>query len=136
MPKKLSLLDVLASVSADDLAEIDQRMEALQKELDTLAEARRLINVKVNGKPERKIGSRKKPAAAANSSGETGPSGEIARKAAQLLTTNGVMTVAKLAEKLNATYQAVYKAVQHPVFAKTEQGIALSPEGKRVFGVD
>src|SRR5262245_37426995 len=51
---KTSLLEALKTVTADDLAMIDDQIGKLQTELDGLRAARGLINIRLNGRPQRK----------------------------------------------------------------------------------
>lgn len=51
---KLSVVQILKQAGPDDLAEVDARIAELQGELDSLSVIRKALDVKVNGKPERK----------------------------------------------------------------------------------
>jgi hypothetical protein len=68
--KAPSLLDMLAKAGAGDLAEIDEQIATKQAELDALSkklvdelagllQLRKVVNIRVNGKPPRKKPERK-----------------------------------------------------------------------------
>jgi hypothetical protein len=137
MVKKLSILDALASVTAQDLVALDAQIVTAQKELDTLTEARKLINVKLNGKPAKQPKAPgKKSAPAIGSTGPIDPKG-LAAQAAKVLGSKGVMSIAKLAESLGANYQTIYTAIRKaPGFEQTDKGVLLTPQGKQLYGID
>lgn len=67
-----SIMETLGAATADDLATIDDRIGELQKEIDSLSVVRKLIDVKLNGKPKRKSPSK------AKSNGQAAPTTEKA----------------------------------------------------------
>lgn len=137
MSKKPSILDALATVTAEDLKQLDDEIAALRRKLDTLEEARKLVNVAVNGKPERVKPGTKKPKAADGAAGKPDASSTAAKVAACLMK-SGVTSIAKIGEKMGVSYQTVYGAVRaNPdSFQQTAQGIVLTPEGKKTYAVE
>lgn len=122
---KLLLLDALSQAGENDLAAIDAELVQLGKRVDMLTQARKLLDLKINGKPERK-----KPTPRAKPASTGGGSREQIGK---YLLHRGPTKVALIAMDLKMTPATVYNAVDHAWFTKTPEGIALSTTGKNEF---
>lgn len=66
-PDKLNAVELLAKL---DLDEIDARINDLTRELEALHALRKAVDIRQNGKPERKAPVAKKPLAKATASGD------------------------------------------------------------------
>jgi len=92
------LIEALANASADDLTEIQQRIEQLQKELDSLKQLRTILERRIHGKP---------PKAAAKTEGNS----PLATLVYDAIVDNGPATVEQLALKLDRKVQAIRVAI-------------------------
>lgn len=111
-----NVIDAIRNATADDLAEIDQRISDLTGELESLKAARKIIDTRINGKTERTSG--EKPARISSE--------DLAQKVFDCVTTNGPGTPRAIALKLGVTPIAVGKAAaKSGWFEKDEHGRLL-----------
>lgn len=124
--------DALAVLQSLTLGDIDAQIQdvetrirefcgPLEKQLDSLRQLRRVIDLRENGKPARKP--RDKPVRTASSDASSGTSGGmIAQRARTYLLANGPMKVASLASALGVEYQSVYAVLTKSPFKKLNTG--------------
>jgi hypothetical protein len=124
--KETSLVSVLASATADDLADIDasiaekeQAIKSIEGEIASLRIVRKFIDVKLNGqpqrkKPERKAGGGRKPA-------------PVRDAIYDLLAKHDVpMKPATIASQIGAEVGSVYSALKHEWFRQTPDGYEIA----------
>jgi hypothetical protein len=127
--RKPNLIEVLSTASEADLLEIDDQIAAKEKELAETTKAlegelaalqylRRVVDVKLHGKPERKQRQAKAKAAPAPHAASNGDRNEIepmhaalASQIVGLITKEGPITPEVIARKLDRTPQGVRMAI-------------------------
>lgn len=139
------LLDLLDKATAADLADIDQHIAEHQANIDRLSAVRKLIDIKVNGKPEHwtKRGPKKPKAAAAPSvngvSAPPPPAGSIMaerRKAiAQLLGKEGPMSGMVICNRLGIPTGSMTAILTCEWFKQSSEGYRLTELGRRESGI-
>lgn len=125
--KKINLIEALQAATAEDLADIDARITAVRDkieatlraqrgELDALLAARKLIDLRINGRPPK--GAAKKGASPADGGGS-----ELACAIHDLLTKEGSLPVAAIAQRLGRAPQAIGVCVaKSEWFSRTPDG--------------
>lgn len=113
------LLEALAEATAEDLEKIDEQVEQLETELDELVAekrkridalkgARKVIDVAINGMPQRKKSQRKKAThRVAPSTGSDGSDKKISDRIFEYVSANGPTPMDQLAELLGTSTRAV-----------------------------
>lgn len=96
----IDLVAAIRAATAEDLAEIRERIDALSKELEALRAVERVVNVAVNGKPPRKS-----PAPRAAKQAEREDS--LADLIFECISHHGPGTSREIALKLGTTAQSV-----------------------------
>jgi hypothetical protein len=146
------VVEFLSGLTAADLAEIDQQIQDLRRQLASLEAARRLIDLQVNGPPERKKGGpRKSPApqtpagngpAANGAAGAPGvpaePGGlrhERRLKIARLLGKEGPMAGAAIFNRLDIPLGSLTSVMSCDWFTPTNGGYRLTEVGRREAGL-
>lgn len=128
--KKINLIEALQAATAEDLADIDARITAVRDkieatlraqrgELDALLAARKLIDLRINGRPSKAVkGAAKKGASPADGGGS-----ELACAIHDLLTKEGSLPVAAIAQRLGKTNAAIGVCVARSSwFSRTSDG--------------
>lgn len=140
-----ALLELLGKATAADLAEIDQQIAEHQVEIDKLWAVRKLIDVKVNGKPERKARATRKageskPSANGVTSIPSGASsGELMinrRKAiAKLLGKEGPQRSGVICNRLDIPSGSITGVMNSDWFNLTDNGYRLTEVGRKESGI-
>lgn len=108
---KPNLLAVLAEAGEEDLAQVNERIGQIEKELAGLKEARKLLECRLHGKPAR---SPKDP-------GE-GDGSSLAERIYEVLATVGKATPKQIAAQLHAAPQGVGRALRCDWFKRLDSG--------------
>lgn len=116
---KTSLLEALNSVDASQLAEIDDRIEQLDRERESLVAARKIIDIRLNGKRERA-----KPQPRLH---DLESDDQLRSKIHDFLSEAGrAVKPAIIGAKLNLTAIKVGKLTQHEWFEKDITGVRIA----------
>lgn len=108
-----ALLQAIQKASADDLRKTDERIAELTRELDSLKAVRRVLDVRLNGKPEKVA----KPRAI------NAKASELAEQIHDLISANGSMPVHVIAARLSVKPQSVAACVTRSNwFRRTPEG--------------
>ena len=135
------LLEALASVTAADLAEVGQEVGRLEARLASLKTVRRLIEAQLGAPaaPAKKSPPKARPAAGGDPDGGEGEVAggrlaeqaelrELRRKnAVHWLAEHGPAAPAQLARVLNIPQGTIAKVLDHPWFARSPQGVHVTP---------
>lgn len=109
-----AILEAIQQASAADLDNIDVRIEELTKELESLREVRRVIEVRLNGKPKAKRGEKK------------GLAAPVADRLYEYILAHGPQTPYDLAEKLGLSIQGIgVAAARSGWFTRVDGRIAV-----------
>lgn len=125
---KPTLLEALNYVDAGQLEEIDQRIAALDKERESLVAARKIIDIKLNGKPERAKPQRKAKANAPVSGKAYSESDEELRDQVYSILTQAKRPLkpAAIAAEIGISGQKVGQLTNHEWFIKDIDGIRIA----------
>lgn len=137
--EKPTIMELLASATAEDLEQVRGEIAATQKKLDGLQAAERLLDIQLHGKPPKKCGAKKKAAATdaapkVNGDSQTGGPEALRLRVAQHLLKNGIVRGGPLAELCHVSASYISTLCKHDWFMSTEQGYALTPKGKQAIG--
>lgn len=130
------LIETLAAAGPEELAAIDEQIEALEAELaalvtdkrkaiDALKRLRAVLDVQVNGKPTK--AKRQKRAAAASGTGGQGKPSPVRDKIFDFLSKQDhPIKVKAIAESTELAYASVYNALKHEWFKETADGYEIA----------
>lgn len=118
---KPSLLDVLEKATTEDLDAVREQIAEHEKQLDSLRAVEKLLNIRINGKPERKKPVRKAAAGNAEPGGQMQATG-LAQKILDLVLSRGPCQPSTAARLLEVSEQAVRIAVGKSVLLNYEDG--------------
>ena len=136
-----NILELIASAKVSDLEVIDQQInekksfiQSHEVELKKLARLRRMLNEVGNGRAPRKVRSKKVASSSSKQSNDLrGSNYDRQRRIARYLAENGATKTALIAVALNEEMPNVNYSVSNSFFAKTPQGVVLTPEGRSHF---
>jgi hypothetical protein len=132
------LLEAIKKASSTDLEAIDSEIAGKQAEidervadLDRLKQLRKTVNVLINGKPPRKTREVKQKPAEAKLPGVS--TEDRRRKVAEYLAKHGASKPMEIAADLEIPGASITFILSTSAFAKTPQGIVLTPEGRQLY---
>lgn len=118
------LLEMLDKAKESDLEEIDARVVEGEKQLDALRSLRRMIDTRINGRPQRKA---REPKAAP----AVGPTSDMKRNTcAKYLLGKPVARVEVLANQCGASMQGFHFVLNHPWFKRSGDLVSLTDAGR------
>ena len=132
------LIDLLAKASAADLAKLDARIADKESELaavaariggelESLKSLRKVIDVKLNGKPARKKPERKAKSAAATTFTQPSENGTVRDRIYDYLSKQDrPVRPALIAVAVGCSEPSAYAAVKHEWFRKTPDGYEIA----------
>jgi hypothetical protein len=128
-----ALLQAIQDATAEDLAQVDARIEALSAEIDGLRVLQKVLRAKLGHEPEPRVKKERPAKTDANRSTATEMLNRR-RLAAQHLIRHGATPGNKLAQACGFDGLQVYTVCNHEWFTKTEQGYHITPEGRQAVG--
>lgn len=131
---KLSIIEALEQISESDLQDIDVRIVEAKRTLASLRTVRKLMQVKLHGKPGPKPGARKAVAESnGDGNGHVTALDKYRLNAAQYLRHSGKAKVATLAERFGMSsggQNRVSVVFNHDWFASEGREVSLTDAGK------
>lgn len=103
--EKVSLLEAIQQASEEDLQEIRDRITKLERELQALRQAEKLLDTRLNGKRRRGKQSRSASPAAEAGGGKKSANERLAEEVYDLITEAGPQTTASLAKRFGVSGQ-------------------------------
>ena len=116
------LVAVLQKATAEDKARVDQRIDELTRELETLRMVQRMLDVKLNGKPERKAPVKRGTNRAMAGEGKT-----QRERVYDYLEAQGVpVKPSTIAADTGIALASIYTVLSHEWFEKTSEGFRIA----------
>ena len=125
-PERVDLVQMIQAATAEDKAQVDARIDEISKELESLRLVQKLLDVKLNGKPERKA-PQKRQARAGSTDGKTPREPTQRERVYDYLSVQGrPVKPATIASDTGIPVASVYTLLSHEWFKKTEDGWAIA----------
>lgn len=130
-PTSVGLLDAISKATDADLDAIDNRVDALEKELAKLRAARKAVALILDKTPPKTPPSARQPPNPDAVHPKTLVVQGRRAKIAKHLIVHGPRSAADLANWLQVTMPSIYFAVDHPWFSKADGKVYITPAGRQ-----
>lgn len=137
MKSQTPLVEMIQKANQSDLDSIDLEIAAKEKvladhkaEVDRLRALRKTIDVIINGKPARQA---KAPKASKPAPDLAASSNDRRKKVAEYLAKYGASKPAQICEDLGIPNGSITFVLSTSAFAKTPNGVVLTPEGRQQY---
>jgi hypothetical protein len=124
-----NLLDALDGATEEDLKTLDREIDAQSRRLESLRACRKVLQLKLVGRPERK---KRQPTEPGQNGGGTTKNNR--QKMAEYLIHSGPTKPLVLADACGLDHRGVSGLLNHPWFERKGDGVTLSQEGRKAFG--